>query len=758
VSSFVDMPIVDYMEDVNMCRLDLPIKKIVLIAIIFSVSHFSAKACLSAETYDSPETNQVSLAWDANDPSPDGYYVYQRTEGQVYDYSQPVVSSAVNAATVYNLVNDTTYYFVVRAYVGTDVSGDSNEVSFMAPSSSTASYTIFASASGDGSISPVGTVTVAEGSDQSFAITPGSGSYINDVWVDGVSIGALNSYSFIQVAQNHTISVDFAYYTHTISASSGTGGSISPTGNIIVSHGSSQDYTITADAGYQVADILVDGISVGPLASYAFEKVVEDHTIQAKFIAQTFTITAAAGTNGSISPAGSVNVAIGSDQTFAIIPNSGNMIADVWVDGVSVGAIDSYTFSNTTADHTINASFVAENKAPTVDAGPNQTVKEGQTSLLSGLNSTDPDDGMAAFQWRQIQGDPVTLSFPNEPETTFTTPNVEDSGAALIFELSVTDYAGSTSTDTCIVNVTWMNTPPIADAGADQAVAEGSQVVLNASDSYDADDGIASYRWIQISGPVVTLSDSNSASPAFIAPDVDSASSSLAFEVTVTDAGGLQDTDTCLINVTCLNTPPVADAGMDQNVTIGDEVNLDGSKSHDADDSTITAYRWRQTKGFPIELSDATAMSPMFVIPAGAEDGGPLTFELTVTDSGGLKAKDSCQIIVQPTGPQLHVSSITMELKFKGLNVEANAYVTILDDSGSIAKEASVSGNWTYNGNPINTATSTTRGNGVARLDSATIRAESGAVLALEVTYVSKVGHSYVPASNTATGGTLVVP
>jgi hypothetical protein len=112
-------------------RFYLPINKFALIAIIFSVSLFSAKACLWAETYSTPQTTQVSLAWDLNDPSPDGYYVYQRTEGQVYDYSQPAVSSSVNAATISNLVNDTTHYFVVRAYVGTDVSGDSNEVSFM---------------------------------------------------------------------------------------------------------------------------------------------------------------------------------------------------------------------------------------------------------------------------------------------------------------------------------------------------------------------------------------------------------------------------------------------------------------------------------------------------------------------------------------------------------------------------------------------------------------------------------------------------
>jgi hypothetical protein len=146
------------------------------------------------------------------------------------------------------------------------------------------------------------------------------------------------------------------------------------------------------------------------------------------------------------------------------------------------------------------------------------------------------------------------------------------------------------------------------------------------------------------------------------------------------------------------------------------------------------------------------------MVPAGAGDGDPLTFELTVTDSGELQGKDNCQINVQSTGPWLHISMITMELKHKGPNVEANAYVTIVDDVGNIVKEASVTGNWTYNGNPINTATTTTRGDGVARLYSDKIQAKSGAVFAVEITDVVKDGYSYRPAPNTVTQASLIVP
>ena len=716
---------------------------VVLTVAFFTISTYST---LFAETYTVPQTTEVALAWDANVSPPDGYRIYQRAEGQAYDYTQPVWDGASTSCTVYNLDYGTTYYFVARAYVGTNESADSGEVSFSTPLS--ASYTVLASTDGDGSISPDGTVTVADGADQSFTITPSAGSTITDVLVDGVSVGAVSSYTFTQVSQNHTISAAFDYITYTISASADTGGSISPAGGVSINHGGSQEYTITPGAGYQVADVLVDGSSVGPVYTYTFDQVSEDHRIHASFIIDTVTITASAGANGTLSPVGSVIVLFGGSQTFAITADSGYVVSDVWVDGVSIGVVDAYTFSSVTSNHTINVVFSEENQPPTADAGPDQTVEEGRTVMLSGLNSIDPDDGIAAFQWVQIQGDPITLTSPNEPETAFTTPNVDTTGAAMVFELTVTDYSGAVSTDRCIVNVTWVNLPPNADAGVDQTVQEGDSVQLDASNSTDADDGIASYIWRQVSGPVVALSSISSFTPSFMAPNVDSAGASLVFEITVTDSGGLQDTATCLINVTWVNTPPVSDAGSDQNATIGDDVFLDGSNSYDADDTTITSYRWSQTNGVPVELSDATAVSPMFTIPARAEDGGPLVFELTVTDSGGLQSKDRCQVNVQSIGPVMHVSMITIQLKQKGRNAEAIGFVTITDDAGSIVKEANVTGHWTYNGDPLNTATTITRGDGIAVLQSDKVKARSGARFAIEITGVVKDSYTYDPASS----------
>ena len=148
--------------------------------------------------------------------------------------------------------------------------------------------------------------------------------------------------------------------TYTITATAGANGSISPSGAVTVNEGTDQAFEITPDPGYQVADVLVDGSSVGAVTSYTFNNVYNDYTIDASFESvATYTITAAAGANGSISPSGEVTVNEGADQAFEITPDPGYQVADVLVDGSSVGAVTSYTFTNVYNDYTIDAFFEA---------------------------------------------------------------------------------------------------------------------------------------------------------------------------------------------------------------------------------------------------------------------------------------------------------------------------------------------------------------------------------------------------------------
>jgi hypothetical protein len=250
---------------------------------------------------------------------------------------------SVGAMTSYNFINVTSNHTISANFA-----------------INTNAYTITATAGANGSIAPAGVSTVNHGGIKNYTITPATGYHIADVLVDGVSVRAVTNYSFINVTSNHTISASFVtnINAYTITATAGANGSIAPLGVSNVNHGGSMNYTITPATGYSVADVLVDGVSVGEVTSYNFINVTSNHTITASFTnIYTYTITATAGVNGSIAPAGSTTVNFCSSQNYTITPNVNYGITDVLVDNVLVGNVTSYSFTNVKANHTISASF-----------------------------------------------------------------------------------------------------------------------------------------------------------------------------------------------------------------------------------------------------------------------------------------------------------------------------------------------------------------------------------------------------------------
>lgn len=255
---------------------------------------------------------QVTLQWDPNNPTPDGYCVYQRTSGGTYNYNNPAwptdgKNHAETSATISGLTEGQTYYFVVRAHDGGVFSGNSNEATYQVPIAQPVAYTI--------------------------------------------------------------------------AASSGSNGKITPSGNVSVTGGSSQNFTFTPTTGYQVADVSINGKSVGARQSYTFSNVTQNQTISV---------------------------------TFSAIP--------------------------------------AQNQAPVAEAGANQSAQAGTTVMINGSGSHDPEGGTLNYQWRQSSGPAVTLNGARGAQCTFTAPNVSAS-TTLSFELTVTDGSGQSDSDTCLVLV-----------------------------------------------------------------------------------------------------------------------------------------------------------------------------------------------------------------------------------------------------------------------------------------------------------------
>ena len=222
-------------------------------------------------------------------------------------------------------------------------------------------FTLVASVIGSGTITHAGVTTVNRGGSQTYTITPDSGWQVKYVVVDSVDKGAVASYTFSNVTTNHTIKVYFKMITYAINASAGANGSISPNGSHLVPIGTDETVSITPDAGYRVADVMVDGSSVRAVTSYAFTNVQAAHTITATFVENAwFIIDARAGPNGTISPSGRGSLQGGTNQRFTITPASGYRVANILVDGASVSAVTTYNFFNIQEPHSISATFVSK--------------------------------------------------------------------------------------------------------------------------------------------------------------------------------------------------------------------------------------------------------------------------------------------------------------------------------------------------------------------------------------------------------------
>ncbi|TMA73103.1 MAG: DUF11 domain-containing protein [Deltaproteobacteria bacterium] len=146
---------------------------------------------------------------------------------------------------------------------------------------------------------------------------------------------------------------------YTITSSAGAHGTVSPSGAQTVAPAGTLAISITPDAHYHVADVLVDGGSVGAVASHTFTNVSGNHTLAASFAIDQFAVTASSGPNGTLSCPSPVDY--GQSSTCAIAPAAGYQLAtltDDLVDVTSQVIAGSYLVANVTAPRSIAAIFI----------------------------------------------------------------------------------------------------------------------------------------------------------------------------------------------------------------------------------------------------------------------------------------------------------------------------------------------------------------------------------------------------------------
>ncbi len=249
------------------------------------------------------------------------------------------------------------------------------------------------------------------------------------------------------------------------------------------------------------------------------------------------------------------------------------------------------------------------NARPVANAGQDVTTFVSDAVLLDGSGSTDADGDSLTYQWSfqyKAVGSAATLIDSN----TLTPRLTIDVPGTYIISLVVNDGQDDSEPDT--VEISTLNSAPVADVGTDQSVIVGDIVQLDGTNSSDVDGDPLSYHWFldtRPSGSSASLDNAFIGMPSFL---VD-LPGTYEFDLVVND--GNLDSVPDRVVIKTRNSKPLADAGQDIDAFVGDSVILDGSNSHDPDVDTLT-YQWSLItvpEGSISGLQDSNTVAPFFV-------------------------------------------------------------------------------------------------------------------------------------------------
>ena len=371
--------------------------------------------------------------------------------------------------------------------------------------------------------------------------------------------------------------------------------------------------------------------------------------------------TATSGTDYTALAAGTLTIAAGQASGTITVSVTGDTVTERHETVL-------LTLSNLTNARFVTASMASltgtirnDDGFPTANAGPDQTVNEGDTVTLSGSGSDPDGDAVTSYRWTQTAGPPVTLTGVTSATASFTAPTGLVADEVLRFSLVVeaNDEGASDAADITVnAGATTLNWT--AEAGPNQTVEEEDTVTLSGRPLSGGAEltlqgvGRPSYSWRHTGGgaSTVSLTGAETATPSFTAPNL-LANDDLTFTLTMT-IGDNTRTDTVDVTVEADNDGPTANAGPDQRVDEGDTVTLSGSGS-DPEGETLS-YSWSPGPGDDVEvtLTDPTTRTPSFIAPTVPTDT-PLTFYLTVT-AGGAGDTDSVVVVVRG-GPPIPVGA-----------------------------------------------------------------------------------------------------
>lgn len=391
------------------------------------------------------------------------------------------------------------------------------------------------------------------------------------------------------------------------------------------------------------------------------------------------------------------------------------------------------------------------NRPPVANAGSDKTVNINTLVTLNGSASSDPDGDALTWSWTQVNGASVALSNDTAAQPTFT-PSI---AGTYSFQLIVNDGELNSSPDQVVIAVKQVNslpTAPIVAISPSSPLTADNLVCKIITPSTDENSNPITYSYAWYKNNVLQTSLKTNTVSASLTTKGN------VWRCKATPNDGFGNGPAGISEVTIGNTAPVANAGVDQKVTVKKRVTLNATLSKDADGDALS-YKWAQAGGPSTTLSSTYSTKPTFT-PTVA---GTFIFRVTVSD-GKASSSDEVSIVVTASSTRsytnkIYIKSITMSLSptSGGSSAYSTARVTVTDSNGKVVSGASIKGHWVANTTIYKYATSNT--SGYASFTSPTLKYPAkGTTFTFVVDSISKSGCTYDSASNITVSGSISIP